>query len=78
MTRKNVALITWIVLALVLAGCAKKRLRGGESVFHDPNMDFGLIQSVAVLPFEDLSSSSKGGESVRETFSTMLQASEAV
>jgi hypothetical protein len=41
-------------------------------------MDFGLIRSVAVLPFQNLSPAARAGETVREIFSTMLQASEAV
>lgn len=76
MTRTRLALIPWIVLAVSVAGCSKKH-RGADSVFHDANMDFGLIQSVAVLPFDNLSASGKAGETVREVFSTMLQATEA-
>jgi TolB-like protein len=38
-------------------------------------MDFGLIQSVAVLPFDNLSLNGKAGETVRDVFMTMLQAS---
>jgi len=42
--------------------------------YHDPNMDFSLIQTVAVLPFENLSSSERAGDAVRDVFMTMLQA----
>lgn len=63
------------VFALIALGCASQG--GGEVTFHDPNMDFGLIQSVAVLPFENLTSAAKAEEQVRDVFMTMLQATEA-
>jgi len=37
-------------------------------------MDFGLIQSVAVMPFENLSSAQHAGETSRDVFMTLLQA----
>lgn len=60
----------WILLLGV--GCAGHR--GGQATFHDPNMDFGLIQSVAVMPFENLSGTQHAGETSRDVFMTMLQA----
>jgi len=54
------------------AGCAASR--GAAVNYHDPNMDFSLIQTVAVLPFENLSSSERAGDAVRDVFMTMLQA----
>jgi hypothetical protein len=65
-----------LTLALLAAACGGHR--GAKATFHDPDMNFGLIRSVAVLPFENLSASGKAGETVREVFSTMLQASQAV
>jgi hypothetical protein len=77
MNRNNRFTVLALALALLLsASCAGHR--GAQATYHDPNMDFGLIQSVAVLPFANLSPSSRAGETVREVFSTMLQASLAV
>ncbi|HEV8122118.1 MAG TPA: GNA1162 family protein, partial [Candidatus Polarisedimenticolia bacterium] len=45
--------------------------------FHDPNMDFSLIRSVAVLPFANLTVSPKAEDRAREVFMTMLQATGA-
>jgi hypothetical protein len=64
---------TWLIwVLLAAAGCAGHR--GAQSTFHDPNMDFGLIQSVVVLPFDNLTSSAKAGETTRDVFMTTLQA----
>lgn len=60
----------------ILPACATGR--GAGSTFHDPNMDFSLIRSVAVLPFVNLTTSAKAEERVRDVFSTMLQATGAV
>jgi hypothetical protein len=52
------------VLLILLSGCAR--------TFHDPNMDFGSIQTVAVMPFENLSHDKQAGERVRDVFSNLL------
>ena len=68
------ALIVLIAILMSTWGCAKKH-RGGDATFHDPDMDFGLIQSVAVLPFDNLAGSGgDAAEKVRDVFMTMLQA----
>jgi hypothetical protein len=41
-------------------------------------MDFSLIQTIAVMPFQNLSSDGKAAERVRDVFSTMLQATGSV
>jgi len=58
-------------LALVLGACASK---SAQVTYHDPNMDFSLVQTVAVLPFENLSGNTRAGDAVRDVFMTMLQA----
>lgn len=64
------------VLALLsLGGCATHG--GGSSTFHDPNMDFSLVRSVAVLPLANLSTAPLAEERVRDVFMTMLQATGA-
>ena len=59
---------------IALAGCATG---SGQTTFHDPNMDFSLVRSVAVLPFANLTTTGKAEERVRDVFMTMLQATDA-
>jgi hypothetical protein len=64
-----------IAILLVLAGCASHH--GASATFRDPNMDFSLIRSVAVLPFVNLTLSTRAEDRVRDVFMTMLQATQA-
>jgi hypothetical protein len=72
--RQDQATATLILgLALVLlAGCAS------DDVYFEPNMDFGSLKSVAVLPFQNLTSAQEASERVRDTFMGMLLATGAV
>jgi hypothetical protein len=56
----------------LLVGCAT------EDVFSDSNMDFGSLRTVAVLPFENLSSDEFAAARVRDAFANMLLATGAV
>lgn len=71
--RKIYAIAAAGLQLLALSGCASGP-KTSQATYHDPNMDFGLVQSVAVLPFTDLSQTGKSGEKVRDVFMTMLQA----
>jgi hypothetical protein len=62
------------LMSMLLFAAACSQHRGSQTTYFDPNMDFGLIQSVVVMPFENLSSSSKAGETSRDVFMTTLQA----
>lgn len=66
----------WVPLAVLLCwtGCAHR----ADVTFHDPNMDFSLVQTVAVMPFENLSTQSVAAGRVQDVFTTMLQATGAV
>jgi hypothetical protein len=55
-----------------VAGCTTHRRE--EVTYHDPGMDFSLIQKVAVLPFVNLTQNPTAGERVRDVYTTMLQA----
>lgn len=46
--------------------------------YHDPQMDFAAIRSVAVMPFENLSRESQAGERVRDVFANSLLSTGAV
>lgn len=69
-------IIVVLATAAVVLGCSSRP--GARTSFHDPGMDFGLIQSVAVLPFDNLTQTQNAGETVRDVFMTMLQATVAV
>ncbi|HZZ85233.1 MAG TPA: GNA1162 family protein [Anaeromyxobacteraceae bacterium] len=59
--------------AALLGACAS----GGHK-FHDPNMDFGSVKTVAVLPFANLSRDTSGAERVRDVFANMLLATGSI
>ena len=64
--------LTLLVLLAASAGCAHSR------PYHDRNMDFGSIRTVAVLPFWNLTSSQQAADRVRDVFSNALLATDAV
>ncbi len=67
-------LVLYFILVL-LAACAPKVT---SSVYRDPNMDFGAIQTVAVMPFLNLSRESLAAERVRDVFINSLLSTGAV
>jgi len=68
------SLLLYCTLALLIS-CAP-RVTG--TVYRDPNMDFGAIQSVAVMPFQNLSRENTGAERVRDVFINGLLSTGAV
>lgn len=67
-----------LALAAILfaGGCAARR--STSTTYHDPDMDFSLLQSVVVMPFANLTTTSKADAKVRDVFMTMLQATGAL
>ena len=68
---KTANTLTRIILSAVvlsLAACATPNL------YKDPKMDFGSIQTVAVMPFANLTREVVAGDRVRDVFMTMLLA----
>jgi len=63
-----------IILTAVLVSLAACAGGGGKDRYRDPNMDFGSIQNVAVLPFVNLSRDQQAGDRVRDVFVTALLA----
>lgn len=59
---------------LLCCGCAG----GGEHNYKNRLMNFGAIQSVAVLPLQNLSNDEDAAARVRDTFMVMLLATEAI
>jgi hypothetical protein len=64
-----------LLVLLVSAGCAG---RSSHVVYKNPEMDFGSVQTVAVLPFTNLTREQMATERVRDVFMTMLQATGGV
>jgi hypothetical protein len=60
---------------LFFTSCAPKIT---TTVYRDPAMDFGAIQTVAVLPFQNLSRDSTGADRVRDVFINGLLSTGAV
>ena len=74
--RDAAAILLVAVLAGAAGGCGTTR--GLGSTYQDPEIDLSLVQTVAVLPFANLTADDKAGERVRDVFSTMMQATGAV
>lgn len=60
---------------LLIGGCAPT---GSSSSYKNTLMNFAAVQSVAVLPFQNLTSDDDAAERVRDTFMGMLLATEAM
>jgi len=76
MKRKTNFLGNWIACLwlLLLTGCA---MSTSLDNFTNQTMDFSAIQSVAVLPFQNLTEDDQAAERVRDSFMGMLLATEA-
>ena len=57
----------------LLAACG-----GGHRTYHDSQMDFGSVKTVAVLPFANLTREQGAAERVREVFANSLLATGTV
>src|SRR3972149_2262837 len=64
------------ILFLFLVSFAACATHG--DVYRDPNMDFGAIRTVAIMPFANLTRDQLAGERVRDVFMTMLLATGGV
>jgi hypothetical protein len=67
-------LVLTFILLVSLAGCAGRH----ADVYHDQNMDFGAIQTVAVMPFANLTRESLAAERLRDVFINKLLSTSAV
>jgi hypothetical protein len=52
-----------IVMLIGLTACS-----GASHVFRDPNMDFGVIQNIAVMPFSNQTREQTAADRVRDVF----------
>lgn len=74
MNMRRLGLFALCLCLMMLYGCAT----GGQSNYKNTLMNFGAIQSVAVLPLQNLSSDEDAPERVRDTFMVMLLATESI
>jgi TolB-like protein len=67
-------LLGWVlVIGTLLSGCG-----GVGQTYKNLNMNFAAVQSIAVMPFENLTSDDDAAARVRDAFMGMLQATEAM
>ena len=64
----SICILTFFIA--LLGGCGSKA-RISEN-FHDPDVDFSLLETIAVMPFANLTSDQMAGERVRNTFINSL------
>ena len=71
MIRKNILILNKIILPLILlslTACATS----SSTYYHDPNMDFAAVKTVAVMPFNNFSRDTLAADRVRDVFINML------
>jgi len=73
MRRLLLRITTFCLLVFSLTACA-----GSEATYKNETMNFGSVQSVAVMPFENLTSDDDASARVRDVFMGMLLATEAM
>lgn len=75
-TTRNMLLRRVVLLFTLIAftACASRH----TDVYRDENMDFGGVQTVAVLPFGNLTRDQLAADRVRDVFVTMLLASGSI
>jgi hypothetical protein len=59
--------------ALAFGSCANSPVK-----YHDPNMDFSSVRTIAVMPFANLTPDKLAGERVRDAWITALLATESI
>jgi hypothetical protein len=73
--RRAVGVMTLAIWTLAVGTLVAAQV---SDVFRDPRMDFGAIQTVAVMPFTNLAGGQVGAERVRDVFINRLLATQAV
>ncbi len=68
----NLLRISFLLVPFLLSACAT------TNIYRDPNMDFGAIQTIAVMPFLSLTRDNIAGERVRDVFINKLLSTGAV
>jgi hypothetical protein len=71
--RVNTVKRLFVLIAVFFCGCA-----AAPDVYHDPNMDFGAIQTVAVMPLANFARDNMTAERVRDVLINKLLATGAL
>lgn len=75
-TRNLITTLICCSLSLLLGGCAGFSAEGPD--YTNAQMDFSAVQTVAVLPFQNLTDDDQAAERVRDAFMGMLLATETI
>jgi hypothetical protein len=67
--RSSIKKTVWFLTLVSLVACGTS---GAPTYFHDPNMDFAALRTIAVLPFVNLTRDKLAGERVRDIFANSL------
>lgn len=71
MMRKNILILNKIILPLILLSLTACAISSG-TYYHDQNMDFAAVKTVAVMPFNNFSRDTLAADRVRDVFINML------
>ena len=66
------------ILLFILVAMVACTTSGISENYHDPEMDFSALRTIAVMPFENLTADKQAGQRVRDTFMTSLMATGVV
>ncbi len=74
--RKKLRACILLLILVSLVACTSRR--GVSESFHDPDLDFALLRTIAVMPFANLTADKLAAARVRDTFMTSLFATGVV
>ena len=66
------------ILLFILVAMVACATSGISENYHDPEMDFSALRTLAVMPFANLTTDKLAGQRVRDTFMTSLMATGVV
>jgi len=66
------------ILLFILVAMVACTTSGISENYHDPEMDFAALRTVAVMPFANLTADKLAGQRVRDTFMTSLMSTGVV
>jgi hypothetical protein len=67
-----------VILLFILVAMVACTTSGISENYHDPEMDFSALRTIAVMPFANLTNDKQAGQRVRDTFMTSLMATGVV
>jgi hypothetical protein len=73
--RPEAVILLFILVAMVACSTSGS---GMSENYHDPEMDFSTLRTIAVMPFANLTNDKQAGQRVRDTFMTSLMSTGVV